>query len=51
MTEWGVPSEKLREAMDSLDDAEAAFSYMLPNVSSVISCLTRFVGDPTSQLS
>ena len=33
MTEWGVPSEKLREAMDSLDDAETAFSYMLPNVS------------------
>ena len=37
MTEWGVPSEKLREAMDSLDDAETAFTYMLPNVSGFFS--------------
>ena len=37
VTEWGVPSEKLREAMDSLDDAETAFTYMLPNVSGFFS--------------
>jgi hypothetical protein len=39
VTEWGVPSEKLREAMDSLDDAETAFSYMLPNATRQVNYL------------
>ena len=37
VTEWGCSSETLREAMDSLDDAERAFTYMLPNVSQLYS--------------
>ena len=31
VNEWGVPSDQLRAAMDTLTDAEAAFIYMLPN--------------------
>ena len=31
VTEWGCPSDQLRAAMDTLNDAETAFTYMLPN--------------------
>ena len=30
VTEWGVNSDQLRGAMDTLNDAEAAFEFMLP---------------------
>ena len=33
VSEWGVPSDRLREALDNINDAEASFSLMLPNVS------------------
>ena len=29
--EWGCPPDKINEAMQSLQDAERAFTFMLPN--------------------
>ena len=31
VTEWGCPPDQMRSAMDTLNNAEAAFTYMLPN--------------------
>ena len=39
VTEWGCPSDQLRSAMDTLNDAEAAFGYMLPNASKQVNYL------------
>lgn len=39
VTEWGVPSAQLREAMDTLNDAEEAFKYMLPNATKQVNYL------------
>jgi hypothetical protein len=36
---WGCPPEKLGEAMDSLNDAELAFTYMLPNATQQVNYL------------
>ena len=33
VSEWGVPSDRLREALDNINDAERSFELMLPNVS------------------
>ena len=39
VTEWGCPSDQMRAAMDTLNDAEAAFGYMLPNASKQVNYL------------
>ncbi len=33
--EWGCPPDKIVEAMNTMDDAERAFQFMLPNVSNI----------------
>lgn len=50
VTEWGVSSEHLRAAMDSLNDAETAFSYMLPNASKQVNYLGEESAFFTSQV-
>lgn len=49
VTEWGVPSAQLREAMDTLNDAEAAFEYMLPNATRQVNYLGEESAFFTSQ--
>ena len=49
MTEWGCPSSQLREAMDSLNDAETAFQYMLPNATKQVNYLAEESAFFTSQ--
>ena len=39
VSEWGCQPEKLSEAMDSLQDAELAFQYMLPNATQQVNYL------------
>jgi hypothetical protein len=39
VTEWGLSSDQLRPAMESLNNAEAAFSLMLPNASKQVNYL------------
>ena len=39
VTEWGCPADQMRAAMDTLNDAEAAFGYMLPNASKQVNYL------------
>jgi len=39
VTEWGLSSDQLRPAMDSLNNAEQAFSLMLPNASKQVNYL------------
>lgn len=39
VTEWGCSADQLRTAMDSLNDAERAFGFMLPNASKQVNYL------------
>lgn len=39
VSEWSCPPEKLSEAMDSKNDAELAFNYMLPNATQQVKYL------------
>jgi len=49
VTEWGCSSEQLRPAMDTLNDAERAFGYMLPNASKQVNYLGEESAFFTSQ--
>ena len=52
VSEWGVPSDRLREALDNINDAEKCFELMLPNVSvfNPLSITDTVIGDSLSQL-
>ena len=50
VSEWGVPSDKLREALDNINDAERSFELMLPNVSQDYMFDLSYSGDSLSQL-
>jgi len=39
VTEWGCPPDQMRAAMDTLNNAEAAFTYMLPNATKQVNYL------------
>ena len=39
VTEWGCPPDQMRSAMDTLNNAEAAFTYMLPNATKQVNYL------------
>jgi hypothetical protein len=39
VSKWGCPPEQLQLAMDSLRDAESAFTYMLPNATQQVEYL------------
>ena len=39
VSEWGCPPDKISEAMESLQDAELAFTYMLPNATKQVNYL------------
>ena len=49
VTEWGCSSDQLRPAMDTLNDAERAFGYMLPNASKQVNYLSEESAFFTSQ--
>ena len=49
VTEWGCNSDQLRSAMDTLNDAERAFGYMLPGASKQVSYLSEESAFFTSQ--
>jgi len=49
VTEWGCPSSQLKDAMDSLNDAETAYNYMLPNASKQVNYLAEESAFFTSQ--
>ena len=41
VTEWGCPSSQLRDAMNSLNNAEEAFEFMLPNATKQVNYLAE----------
>lgn len=49
VTEWGCGSDQLRDAMDSLNDAERAFQFMLPNATKQVNYLSEESAFFTSQ--
>jgi hypothetical protein len=48
--EWGCPPDKIRDAMDSLNDAEKAFEFMLPNSTRQVNYLDEEAAFFTAQV-
>lgn len=48
--EWGCPPDKTVEAMDSMNDAERAFTFMLPNSTRQVNYLDEEAAFFTSQV-
>jgi len=48
--EWGCPPDKIRDAMDSLNDAEKAFEFMLPNSTRQVNYLDEEAAFFTTQV-
>jgi len=41
ISEWGVAPDKMRQAMESMNDAETAFTFMLPNATKQVNYLAE----------
>ena len=49
VTEWGCPATQMRDAMNSLNNAEEAFEFMLPNATKQVNYLAEESAFFTSQ--